>query len=149
MKKILLLIVLILLTSCGSNKEDVIEEKVEEEVVVEEVIDVDMSIYSDTVVYAQVVNILENSDSYMNKTIRMKGTYQRFRNDYLNKDYYVCTVQDATACCSQGLEFILSDQYKFPEDYPEDGEEIIVTGVLSTYKEEDNYYCYLKDAYIG
>ncbi len=33
-----------------------------------------------------------------------------------------------------------------PEDYPEDGDDIVVTGVFDTYMEGSDMYCTLKDA---
>lgn len=50
------------------------------------------------------------------------------------------------ACCAQGMEFILKGDYQYPEDYPELGEEITVTGVFDTYQEGEFEYCTLRDA---
>ena len=58
-------------------------------------------------------------------------------------------IQDATACCSQGMEFVLNNDYKFPEDYPAEGEDITVTGVFETYKEGEYLYCHLRDSKLG
>ncbi len=62
------------------------------------------------------------------------------------KHYYACIIMDATACCAKGIEFILTDDYKYPEDYPSEGDDITVEGIFDTYEELDGMYCTLKDA---
>ena len=54
--------------------------------------------------------------------------------------------EDAAACCSQGIEFVLTDEYSYPDDYPEEGREICVVGVFDTYQEGGYTYCTLRDA---
>ncbi|MBP3729235.1 MAG: hypothetical protein J6H18_03085, partial [Lachnospiraceae bacterium] len=60
--------------------------------------------------------------------------------------YFACLIPDATACCSQGLEFVLAKERAYPAEYPEKGSEITVSGVFEIYWEGDYYYCRLKDA---
>ena len=65
------------------------------------------------------------------------------------KYYFYCVIQDATACCAQGMEFVWGDgTHIYPEEYPEDNAEIVVEGIFETYREEgeDNLYCRLSDA---
>jgi hypothetical protein len=45
-----------------------------------------------------------------------------------------CFVPDAQGCCSQGIEFVLDGDYKYPEDYPEVGDPITVEGTFDTYE---------------
>ena len=37
-------------------------------------------------------------------------------------------IQDALACCSQGLAFELAKPRKFPKEYPDEGAVITITG---------------------
>ena len=62
--------------------------------------------------------------------------------------YPACIIQDATACCSQGLEFILEGNPAYPEGYPEVGTEVTVLGTFETYLEDGNMYCRLQNAKI-
>ena len=56
-------------------------------------------------------------------------------------------ISDATACCSQGIEFVLDGNYSYPEDYPSIGTEITVVGKFNYYTEDDFYtYCQLLNA---
>ena len=57
-----------------------------------------------------------------------------------------CIISDATACCAQGIEFVLTEDRKFPEEYPEKGTEITVVGIFDTYMEGSYKYCQLIDA---
>ena len=109
-------------------------------------IDVDLTALSSTMVYSEVYNMMSQPDQYIGKTIKMQGTYYVFHDTTTDLYYYSCIIQDATACCSQGLEFILTEDYAYPEDYPADGEEITVIGMFDTYMEGKYKYCTLRNA---
>ena len=64
----------------------------------------------------------------------------------LPASFRACIIQDATACCAQGIEFVLTEDYVYPDDYPEVDEEICVVGVFDTYQEGDYTYCTLRKA---
>ncbi|MBO4242582.1 MAG: hypothetical protein J5883_04825 [Clostridiales bacterium] len=109
-------------------------------------IDVDLTVLSSTMVYSQVYCMLISPDAYLDMTVRMNGAYAFYHDDQTGRNYYACIVSDATACCSQGIEFIPGDDYTYPDDFPQPGDEICVTGVFSTYEENGYTYCTLKDA---
>ena len=94
--------------------------------------DVDLTQLSSTLVYAEVYNMASNPQSYVGKTVRMKGNlvYQVV-NGQPNPDYMACLISDATACCAQGVEFVLAQP---PAQYPELGSTVTVTGVFATYE---------------
>lgn len=108
--------------------------------------DIDLTVLSSTMVYSQVYDIVYSPQNYVGKTIKMKGMFSDFYNQVTDKHYFACIIQDATACCSQGIEFILSDQYVYPDDYPKSGEECTVKGVFNVYQEGKYTYCTLQDA---
>ncbi len=109
-------------------------------------VDVDLTVLSSTMVYSEVYNMMFYPDDYVGKTVKMRGMYTVFTDEGTDKVYHACVISDATACCSQGMEFELSDEYKYPEDYPEEGQEICVTGTFDTYYEGENLYCTLKNS---
>ncbi|MBQ9708581.1 MAG: hypothetical protein IJV66_05300 [Firmicutes bacterium] len=109
-------------------------------------IDVDLTKMSATMVYSEVYDMMYTPENYVGKTVKMKGQCAAYQDPNTGNDYYACIIQDATACCSQGLEFDLDESYEFPADYPIDGKEVTVTGVFTTYDEEGETYCTLKDA---
>ena len=111
-------------------------------------IDVDLTALSATAVYGEVYNMMYYPEKYVGKIIRMQGIYSDYFDQSSGKQYYACIIMDATACCAQGIEFILTDEYNYPDDYPNDGDTIVVEGVFDTYEEESGMYCTLRNAYL-
>ncbi len=99
----------------------------------EEKIDVDLTKMSATMVYSEVYNMMALPDDYLGQTVRMRGEFQYYEGE--ERNYYVVLIADAMACCQQGMEFVLSGDYSFPEDYPAPGTTVTVTGVFDTYME--------------
>ena len=100
-------------------------------------------------VYSEVYNMMMAPDDYVGKKIKMKGLLSVYYDAAADKTYFACIIQDATACCAQGIEFVLTDEYTYPDDYPETGEEICVAGTFETYTEGEFIYMNLKDAWIA
>ncbi len=166
MKKItciLLLMVLVIssLSACGSNEEGKnnisnnpneltetndsdVSDKSDESIK----IDVDLASLSSTMVYAELFNIVKNPDNYIGKMVRIKGNFSLYTDPNTNKQYFAVIVSDATACCSQGLEFRANDKFSYPEDYPEVGGIITVEGEFTTYDENGSLYCELINANV-
>ena len=111
-------------------------------------VDVDLTILSSTLVYSEVYNMMTLPEEYVGKTVRMEGMFSYYHDDTTGKDYFACIIQDATACCAQGIEFELEGDHKYPDDYPEDGGYVKVEGVFTTYKEGEYEYCTLKNAHM-
>ena len=86
-----------------------------------------------------------SSDLVYATVYQMMVTYYEATKKY----YFYCVIQDATACCAQGMEFVWGDgTHIYPEEYPEDNAEIVVEGIFEAYREEGdgNLYCRLSDA---
>ncbi len=109
-------------------------------------IDVDLTQLSSTMVYSEVYNMLNKPDGYKGKTVKMNGAFSVYEDESTGNVYLACIIADATACCSQGIEFQLAGKHKYPDDYPELGSEITVTGTFGTYDEGEYTYCQLSDA---
>ena len=109
--------------------------------------DVDLAAMNATMVYAEVSNMMSSPKNYMGKTVKMKGNFSVYETPA--RDYYACIIADATACCSQGIEFVLKDGRKYPDEYPAQGSEITVIGEFETYLEDGKMYCQLKDAKLS
>ena len=62
-----------------------------------------------------------------------------------DQTYHSVLIADATACCAQGLEYVLADA---DAAYPESDAEVTVTGKFELYEELGMMYCRLKDATI-
>ncbi len=109
-------------------------------------IDVDLTALSGTMVYAEVYNMLTAPEDYIGKTVKMNGLYAYYYDEATGNAYHSCVIQDATACCAQGLEFVLTDDYTYPDDYPDTDGEICVAGVFDTYIEGGYVFCTLRNA---
>ncbi len=112
------------------------------------VIDLDMSGMSGTVVYAQIYNLLSDPAPWLGKIIRMAGYYSFYNDQEQGVVYHACIIPDATACCAQGIEFVWAGEHNWPDDYPEDGTDITVTGRLEIYEENGYSYLHLVDAEV-
>ena len=142
-------LMMIFFTACTSDTkvEKVINEQMAEQTVEPvDVIDTDLTVLSSTMVYSEVYNIMTHPDDYRDKTIKMKGLFSVYENEDTGAVYFACIIQDATACCAQGIEFVLEGDYYYPEDYPEMGTEITVQGEFETYEEDGISYCRLRNA---
>lgn len=108
--------------------------------------DVDLTELSSSMVYAEVYDMVYNPDDYVGKTVRAKGPFSYFKDEATGKEYFAVLISDATACCSQGIEFVLDGDYTYPQDYPAVDTEITVNGVFNYYKENGFTYCQLTGA---
>ncbi len=109
-------------------------------------VDVDLTTLSSTMVYSEVYNMLTAPDDYIGKVVKMSGMYVVYSNQDDTQYYPAVIISDATACCSQGLEFVLAGDPKFPDDYPETETDVTVVGTFATYDEDGTQYCHLVDA---
>ena len=107
---------------------------------------IDLTQLSANMVYATVLDMLTVPSEYEGKTITMDGTFSLFSNDQTGQIYYACIIKDATACCSQGIEFVLKGNAKYPDDYPSVGDYVKVTGTYELYEEDGLKYCHLTNA---
>lgn len=111
---------------------------------------VDLTELDSTMLYAELTNILYyEPDSYLGKTIKMTGQFGVYETlDDSGSPIPgapvipVCVIMDATACCAQGLEFVCQDDKTYPDDYPERGAEITVTGEFQSYQNAEGITCY-------
>ncbi len=108
--------------------------------------DVDLTALNSTMVYAEVFQMLNVPENYLGKTVKMEGTFSVYEGE--GRNYYACVIQDATACCAQGIEFVTAQPLRYPEDYPALGTNITVTGVYDVYQEDGWDYCQLVDAVL-
>lgn len=112
-------------------------------------VDYDLTAMSSDMVYATVYQMMVDPGTYIGKTFRMEGLYYANYYEPTAQYYHYCIIQDATACCAQGLEFVWEDgSHTYPDEYPKDNTEVIVEGTFETYREDgdNNLYCRLKDA---
>ena len=130
------------------EKESVAAPAASESVQSADGIDVDLTKLSSTMVYSEVYNMLYTPDDYIGKTVKMKGAFAYYEDPETKERYFACIIADAMACCSQGLDFIPTGEYTYPDDYPELNAEITVTGTFEIYEKNGIKYCRLANAAI-
>lgn len=131
-----------------NDNDVVVNDKKEIEIKIPDNIDIDLTALSSTMVYSEVFNMMISPDDYIGKIVKMAGSYAYYYDEANDKYYFACVVADATACCSQGIEFILIDDYKYPDDYPKLGDEICVIGKFDKYYEGSYVYFTLRNAIL-
>ena len=87
-------------------------------------------------VYAQVNQMVMSPKKYIGKHIKMKGIFSSYYDEELERRFYGCVIQDALACCSQGLAFELAKPRKYPDEYPSECDAIVVEGDFDYEKDE-------------
>ena len=112
-------------------------------------VDYDLTQMNGDMVYATVYQMMADPSTYEGKTFRMEGLYTPIIVEDTGKIYHYCLIQDALACCAQGMEFVSGDgSHTDQSEYPPEDTDIIVEGIFETYREEDdeNLYCRLANA---
>jgi hypothetical protein len=127
------------MTACSARANDT-AEKTQEQL---GDIDIDLTLLSDTMVYGEVFNMTNTPDEYLGKTVKASGLFSSTFYDVTNSYYHYVLIEDAAACCQQGLEFIWDGDHIYPDDYPDIDTQIEVTGVFSSYEELGQTYYYL------
>lgn len=119
-------------------------------------VDVDLTVLSSTMVYSEVYNMLYfYPEDYYGKNVKMTGqfnVYQWVDESGIVADMpvaYACIISDATACCAEGVEFVLEGDYTYPDDYPELGAEITVIGEFQSYEENGMTWYHLVNARLA
>lgn len=120
-------------------------------------IDVDLTRLSSTMVYSEVYNMVNHPQDYVGKKVKMNGAFSLYcqrtdesgNPDFSYPIYYACVIADATACCSQGIEFVPEGDFSYPDDFPALGTTITVTGTFQTYEEDGAQYCHLVNAQMN
>ena len=112
---------------------------------------VDLTALSSTMVYAEVFAMMSSPEDYVGKTVKMQGIFskgQLYAAGSLNDGgtVFACVIQDATACCAQGIPFELAGDHSYPQDYPELGDTITVVGTFEIHQQEGMEFCRLRDA---
>ena len=113
-------------------------------------VDVDLTQMNATMVFSQVSDMINKPSTYINKIVKVKGPFRPFESTDPNSCYPAILIQDATACCGNGLEFLL---YGVPRctmqggnGYPLLNEEATIVGRFETYLEDYSLYIHLVDA---
>lgn len=125
----------------GHGEDDITEETLGD---ADPNVDVDLTVLSANMVYAEVYNMMMYPDDYLGKTIKVSGPYYPLFYDGTGNYYHYVMIEDALACCQNGMEFIWDEgEHVYPDEYPKQDDVIEIVGELKSYKEEQYIYYYL------
>ena len=111
-------------------------------------IDVDLTEMPQKLAYATATRMNMVSEQYIGQVVKINGVCSVFHDEKRNLYFYTCEINDETACCTLGIEFELVDDYKFPDDFPKENDEVTVVGIFDTYKEGARTYKTLRKAVL-
>ena len=94
--------------------------------------DYDLTEMDTQMAYVQLSNMMLSPEDYLGKTVKLRGTFAHAAES--GREFFVCYLLDATACCSQSLEFETDEAYDFPGGYPAEESPVTVYGVFNTYE---------------
>lgn len=83
-------------------------------------------------IYAEVFNMVLMPDEYENKTLKIKGNFAVYISEQTGEKYFSIIIPDATQCCQQGIDFVVLNQKKYPQEFPKIGQEITLVGKYET-----------------
>ena len=157
MKKLfcLLLATLLLCTLAACGHEDTAKKPPAEDAEGTAAVDIDLTALSGIMVYSEVNSMISFPDNYIGKTVKMQGQFTIYQATDENgafipdKMFFACMIADATACCTQGLEFALAGEPVYPDEYPELGAEITVIGEFQSYEENGMTWYHLVNARLA
>ena len=113
-------------------------------------IDIDLTTMNATLVYSQVLNMLNEPNEYINKIVKMKGLFVPYESTNPDYCYPAIMIKDATACCANGIEFLLYGVKRCSMEgghgYPLYNEEATIVGRFETYLEGTYLFVHLVDA---
>ncbi len=114
-------------------------------------IDLDLSNYSTTMLFAEMYNMTLMPEDYDGKIIKIKGQFSSYERPKTKEVCYIVFCMDMTACCGQAMDFILQDPSQHPEKEIQPDAEITVVGRFEIYEENADYGISsfrLADAYL-
>lgn len=112
-------------------------------------VDYDLTVMNADMVYASVYQLMVDPEDFIGKTFKMEGIFYAQYYEVTNKNYYYLIIEDALACCAQGMEFVWGDgNHVYPDDYPKNQSRAVIKGKFETYKEDgdDRTYCRIANA---
>ena len=148
MKKLFLLFVSVLLSLSLALGGAALAESGEDVSSCQFSVDVDLTGMSGTMIFSYVYQMMSDPDAYIGKIVRIAGWYDVFVDTETGMVYTCCFIPDASACCAQGLEFVWGGEHAYPDDYPEAGANLTVTGRFETYLENGWEFVHLADAEV-
>ena len=128
----------LLLLGCGESGEGAKSEKA--------AVDIDLTDLTETVAYAQAVQMTEQPQGFDGKSVRVQGVFNTFFDADTEEPFFVCAVPDSTGCCMASFEIVPDGAYAYPEDYPDEFSLVTVVGDFRTFDDGGYLGCRVENA---
>lgn len=99
----------------------------------------DLSDMSYTMAYAQVYSMVMAPKRHQGETLKIKGSYYGFQTQE-GQDVHLILIIDEAGCCEVGMEFRITGNLAWPQDYPPNNSIILLTGLMDIIHHGDNPY---------
>ena len=99
-------------------------------------IDVNLSTLSATMLFAEIINIMNRPEDYLGQVIKIHGEYFNYYHEENNQYIHFVLVFDEMDCCEQRFQFRVNEDFGSPEELFEIGEGIEIIGVFQSYDGE-------------
>ncbi len=106
-------------------------------------VDYDLTKMTGLMAYSFIFEVLVNPEEYRGDVIKANGFFYRGISEFTGRHFNYVMVGDDTACCWQGLEFLIDGVENIDENYPEQNVDIEVTGELKSYDAAGYTFFYL------
>ncbi len=106
-------------------------------------VDYDLTKMNGLMAYSFIFEVLINPEEYRGDVIKANGFFYRGLSEFTGRKFNYVMVGDDTACCWQGLEFLIDGVENIDENYPEQNVDIEVTGELKSYDAAGYTFFYL------
>ncbi len=98
-------------------------------------IDIDMSGMNYNLVNAMNFDMAMEPENFYGKVIKMRGQFFSGVEPETNLRFYYCILYDATACCQAGIDFQMSGNKIYPDDFPPEGTNIEIVGTFKDFSD--------------
>ena len=122
-----LVLLTVLISGCGSSNEGGSSG---------DDIDVNLSVLSATMLFAEIINIMNSPEDYLGQVIKIHGEYFNFYHEEDNEYIHFVQIFDEMGCCEQGFQFRVNENFGSPEELFEIGEGIEIIGIFQSYEGE-------------
>lgn len=95
---------------------------------------IDLTGLDSLMAYGAVYEMILAPQEYVGRDVKMQGTYYAEYYESTGEYYHYVVVEDAQACCKQGLEFVLTGEHMYPDEYPANETPVLIDGTFGYYE---------------
>ncbi len=134
-KLIFLLVIAVFFSACSSES----DMKKESNESLDD-IDYDLRTMSETMVYSHIFDLMLNPTEYENTRFIINGSLEEKLDLNTGETFYVIFIEDAAACCVQGLEVVFPEDVSIPIFLPQT---VNLQGTIGVYEFNNSDFAFV------